>query len=605
MAKPNELLKDSSKPDGNPERKSVASKLRIGPTPIPPTLMHWWTPILVGAILFSLSLTFSMFWGDTSKLNELLHLSIIPCLAVAILPLLVHQGRKLFRSQRSPQTENRPSKKIRKTNFSTAALYIPALIAVTIVIVTCGACIAVHNGAHWPSKDAMFLCTMISTAGSAFSTWQQRSYENQLRAEQNSRDEQRHQEEENRNERQHREDAKRNEFWHRREQAYRLLASPIVSSRIAGIALLTELADMTSGRTKVLDGESLLLQQHIIDILCVQMRREGLNIQTEGTAYEHSLIQRTIIEAILCRIDIKPNNPSYADWSSIDITLQDIMFITPISIHNKEFRCELNFNGSTFLREVEIQDSVFNNLRWERAKFLGKFEMSGTREISPGTENEEPASDSAVRHRHFPSEMRNAVFTNTLFQAIDDRRDVSVPFKPTTEKSVVHFRHCQFKHSVYILSGVDEKNEHRDKRTPELEFDYCSLESVYIGPAYLNSRIVIFHCAPVKTIDILGPFGKPAGKDASIIVSGCHFISSDNYTFRAPVTISEIPGDLISAGQNTAEIPLGKNRSLFCSITDDTFVPDSGGKYTCYYKCKSSTAYPWNDCPPSHNQEIL
>jgi len=514
MAKPNELLKDNSKPDENPERQSVASRLRIGLTPIPPTLMHWWTPILVAAILFSLSLTFSMFWGDTNKLNELLHLSIIPCLAVAILPLLVHQGRKRFRSQGSPQTKNRPSKKVCETNFFTAALYILPLIAVTIV--TCGIYIAVQNGAHWPSKDAMFLCTMICTAGSAFSTWQQRSYENQLRAEQ-----------EEQNRLSHQDEIMRDEYWRRREQAYQLLTDPSPNIRLAAISLLIELAD-----TMRVDG---LLQQHILDTLCRQIRHEGYKLPNEGTKDEHAHIQSAIFNAIIYRLRPQTEGSIHANWTTKRIDLSRTFILCPLRIEEIELEGEVDFTDSTFSQTVILYRSKLQNLQWKHSRFLCTLDVEQT---------------TIVCHS-FPDRMRRATFSRSeFFHTKGSESPLKLPFGSHTleheEPDFIAFKdECRF-YSGLQVHGLENRPS-RKVCTPHVTVSNCTVKEIILEDIYINSPIRFESCKNMHTISMSDikyhspTSSKPSWGRPRIAITDCRFVrNGSDDTSPSYIGIDEI-----------------------------------------------------------------
>ena len=188
---------------------------------------------------------------------------------------------------------------------------------------------------HWPSSKAMKLCLTITGAGLAFSAWQQRSHDNAIREEERTKAQQQFEQdlrereqqriekrEQYENEREQREEKirleqrryevereerernrleqiQREEYWRRREQAYNLLSSPNASIRLGAIELLTELANTTTESSRQPTVENQQFIQHITTALCAQIRREGLNIATEGTQEEHALIQSEIIDRLI------------------------------------------------------------------------------------------------------------------------------------------------------------------------------------------------------------------------------------------------------------------------------------------------------------------
>ena len=137
---------------------------------------------------------------------------------------------------------------------------------------------------HWPSAEAMKLCATIAGAGFAFSAWQQRSHDNAVNAKQAQVA------------------IERDDYWKRREHIYQLLGSENPGLRLSAVALLAELADSAAHSNLLNEIEKQQLQRHIIDTLCLQVRREGLNQTHEGTPDEHAEIQNAILQVILERI---------------------------------------------------------------------------------------------------------------------------------------------------------------------------------------------------------------------------------------------------------------------------------------------------------------
>lgn len=118
---------------------------------------------------------------------------------------------------------------------------------------------------HWPSSNAMKLCMTITGAGFAFSAWQQRSHDNAANA------------------KQARAAVEREDYWKRREHIFRTLGSSNPRIRLGAIAMLTELADSAEFSERLNKTEKQLLQQHIIDTLCLQMKYEGHAQKSEGS----------------------------------------------------------------------------------------------------------------------------------------------------------------------------------------------------------------------------------------------------------------------------------------------------------------------------------
>lgn len=116
---------------GNPPPTAATDSSRRL-TPMPPWLMHWWTPLLLAGILLTAGCFLASIW-------------------------------------RMP---------LRPVSWWTINPYCPP---------------SWPFNYHWPSKDAMTLCVTIAGAGFAFSAWQQRSHENvtreQNRFDDNQRDE--------------------------------------------------------------------------------------------------------------------------------------------------------------------------------------------------------------------------------------------------------------------------------------------------------------------------------------------------------------------------------------------------------------------------------
>ena len=92
----------------------------------------------------------------------------------------------------------------------------------------------------------------------AFSAWQQRSHDNVSK------------------EKQEQATIERDDYWKRREHIYQLLGSKNPGLRLSAVALLAELADSASHNNLLNETEKQQLQRHIINMLCLQLRHEGL-----------------------------------------------------------------------------------------------------------------------------------------------------------------------------------------------------------------------------------------------------------------------------------------------------------------------------------------
>ena len=104
---------------------------------------------------------------------------------------------------------------------------------------------------HTPSHEAIKICLTVTGAGLAFSAWQQRSHDNAVNAKQAQSV------------------VERDDYWKRREHIFRTLGSSNPRIRLGAIAMLTELADSAEFSERLNKTEKQLLQQHIIDTLCL------------------------------------------------------------------------------------------------------------------------------------------------------------------------------------------------------------------------------------------------------------------------------------------------------------------------------------------------
>lgn len=204
---------------------------------------------------------------------------------------------------------------------------------------------------HWPSKDAMALCTTIAGAGFAFATWQQRSHDNAAKAKQAQAA------------------IERDDYWKRREQIYQLLGSENPGLRLSAIELLAEVADQAQTSKYLNNTQKQQLQRHIVNTLCLQLRHEGLEQKDEGNRDEHREIQKAIIETLLKRINKPTNKALRADWSQLTISATNCKIHTSIKIHAITSESTLDFSETHFYKEVVIENSTLNDVRWQSAYF--------------------------------------------------------------------------------------------------------------------------------------------------------------------------------------------------------------------------------------------
>ncbi|WP_456047488.1 hypothetical protein [Actinomyces sp.] len=204
---------------------------------------------------------------------------------------------------------------------------------------------------HWPSSKAMKLCMTITGAGLAFSAWQQRSHDNATNAKQTQAA------------------IEREDYWKRREHIFQLLGSKNPGLRLGAVALLAELADSAAHSTLLNDTEKQQLQRHIIDTLCLQLRREGLLASNEGEISERAEIQNAIINTLLDRIDSQAKQNNYAQWDSQKLSITQCVILTPVTIYNLTTKSNLDLNNSIFQKPLEIQDSHIEHISWHNTTF--------------------------------------------------------------------------------------------------------------------------------------------------------------------------------------------------------------------------------------------
>ena len=209
---------------------------------------------------------------------------------------------------------------------------------------------------HWPSSNAMELCMTITGAGLAFSAWQQRSHVNAANAKQAQAA------------------IERDDYWKRREQIYQLLGSTNPGLRLSAVALLAELADSAAHSTLLNDTEKQQLQRHIINTLCLQVRREGLLLKDEGDKDDHIEVQRVILQSIMIRINSPSKRTPHAEWSTEDIPLHNCRIFTRISFTNIHTVGVIDLSNSILESPIIIYQSRIENIYWARAQFRGSIQ---------------------------------------------------------------------------------------------------------------------------------------------------------------------------------------------------------------------------------------
>ena len=220
-----------------------------------------------------------------------------------------------------------------------------------------------------PSREEIEVCLTITAAGFAFSAWQQRNHDNITREEDALAKQEAEKTARETAERNRREQIERDEYWKRRKQIYQLLGSKNPGLRLGAVALLAELADSAAHSTLLNKNEKQQLQRHIIDTLCLQIRREGYNTPEEGSEKEHAHIQQSIIEAILHRTNHHSSKSRISDWSHETIEISHSEIIAPITISRIDTEASLILNETTFHRPFIIKASKLGPIKWSRATF--------------------------------------------------------------------------------------------------------------------------------------------------------------------------------------------------------------------------------------------
>ncbi len=300
---------------------------------------------------------------------------------------------------------------------------------------------------HWPSANGITVCLTIAGAALAFSSWQQRIEDNAKEEDQRAQEQRELEADRQERERIRLEQIERDEYWKRREQIYQLLGSKNPGLRLSAVALLTELADSASHSTLLNKAERQQLQRHIIDILCLQVRHEGLDISGEGTTDEHAELQREIISAILTRVSQERHHETLANWSEETISINNTNIITPLTISNTTIQTTLDLSNTIFHNTLTIRESSINSIQWDSTQF-----------------NRELITDSSlIKTDSLPKYMKLGRFTETQF--LTKRERLALTFIPHSTNSSISFYECSFcKYECTCLANCSCKS-HADNRT--------------------------------------------------------------------------------------------------------------------------------------------
>lgn len=336
---------------------------------------------------------------------------------------------------------------------------------------------------HTPSHEAIKLCLTITGAGLAFSTWQQRSHDNAANA------------------KQARAAIERDDYWKRREHIYQLLASENPGLRLSAVALLAELADSAAHSDLLNKTEKQQLQRHIINMLCLQLRHEGLNIPSEGTEDDHSEIQRETLNIILDRMDSNQKQNNRADWTKQPLLLRQCEIHTPISINNRRIECTLDLSDTTFHKEVSILNSDLLALIWESATFEEPLLVSSS-------------SQNVIAANTIPRALNFTQFTNIHIVTTIPHFMINFP-DTSIKNSTIRFGQCSFFQKVDSHSETqpqtthggaiitDSLGERRIKEaTPTIILDECTISTLQIQLQQLHSPISIQKSKILKRLDI-------------------------------------------------------------------------------------------------------
>lgn len=349
---------------------------------------------------------------------------------------------------------------------------------------------------HWPSSGAMTLCATLAGAAFTFSAWQQRSHDNAARAkekldhEHSEAEALKEQEQQRMNEEKRRiEQIERDEYWKRREQIFQLLGSENPGLRLGAIALLAELADMTSTNNLIPHNDRAEFQQHIINTLCSQMRHEGLLLDSEGSLEEHSSIQAELFRQLNKRITDSESPHPIANWQTYTIDLSHTNFYTPITLSHINTSQILNLSHSIFHRDVSINKSKILNLIWSNSTHLQQLSVSLC----------------TLHMDHFPSIIRDGKFSASILTTHSGTKSsplllrLSRPNATKNPRNTSTFTdNCSFPQGL-IVQTDGSFGYHTSER---LRFENCHFNTLELTGKNFVSILQFEECRFEKPVDI-------------------------------------------------------------------------------------------------------
>ncbi len=365
---------------------------------------------------------------------------------------------------------------------------------------------------HWPSSNAMKLCMTITGAGFAFSAWQQRSHDNAANA------------------KQARAAVEREDYWKRREYIFQLLGSENSRQRLAAVELLAELADSTQHSKLLSPSEIQQLHQYIINTLCLQLRHEGLLVESEGTNADHIEIQNEILKVIFKRIQTHNKNKPQANWSTETINFTNTHFYTNVEMSDCNTHCTIKLTGAVFHEDVTFTNCTVDRLIWSTSKFI--------KHLIFHSKHERNSLGTLIYHDNFPKYISYGDFNGITFckeeseEGLYHKIRVRTSSKQNTagydDRNFLTFSRCTFLHPIgrliqrststkafrnsdlesldevslptnytwgtLMIEQIEEDNKQTSERDTDLKFDQCSFERVYIDSGLTHSNTEFKSC---------------------------------------------------------------------------------------------------------------
>ena len=354
----------------------------------------------------------------------------------------------------------------------------PVLIAIIGFLIALAFAVNWRGTFHWPTAEAMKLCTTIAGAGFAFSAWQQRSHDNATKENEQAQAQRELEADRQERERIRLEQIERDEYWKRREHIFQLLTSKKPALRLSAIELLAELAD-TADKSKLLNETTKLqLQRHIIDILCHQLRHEGLDHTNDGDNLEHANIQHLILRIIFTRINRYSDYKYCANWNTAQIKIEDTNILTPITLTNIATEATLDLNSTTFHKAVCIENAKLHSLIWERATFLST--------LSVGTDSLLPPKQPSVTlgTETIPTRVTIATFHSVAFITESPFFIIKTNEPNSTNENIpkIHLERCNFFNKrCYCTSTCQCRNKNIESECLCLIKNQCTCNRMCIN----------------------------------------------------------------------------------------------------------------------------